>query len=230
MRITNDLVQSRFDKLARLKALGVAPYAYAARVSHRPARIQADPEPLIAASTPVEVAGRVVALRGHGKTSFAVIRDQGADLQLYFRKDDLGDEAYGLLEHLDLGDWIAARGTVFRTKTGEVTVAVQGFSLLAKALRPPPAKWHGLKDLETRYRQRYVDLIVNAGSAGRSSCARGSSRRSAAFSTSAASWRWRRRSSSRSTAGPSRGRSPRTTTRSTCRSISGSPTSSTSSG
>ena len=161
MRITNDLVQSRFDKLARLKALGVAPYAYAARVSHRPAGIQADPEPLIAAATPVEVAGRLVALRGHGKTSFGVIRDQGADLQLYFRKDDLGDQAYGLLEHLDLGDWIAARGTVFRTKTGEVTVAAQGFSLLAKALLPPPAKWHGLKDVETRYRQRYADLIGN---------------------------------------------------------------------
>jgi lysyl-tRNA synthetase class 2 len=161
MRITNDLVQSRFDKLARLKALGVSPYAYEARVSHRPAGIQADPEPLIAAATSVEVAGRVVALRGHGKTSFAVIRDRGVDLQLYFRKDDLGDLAYGLLEHLDLGDWIGARGTVFRTKTGEVTVAVQEFSLLAKALLPPPAKWHGLKDVETRYRQRYADLIGN---------------------------------------------------------------------
>src|SRR5262245_54659513 len=161
MRITNDLVQSRFDKLARLKALGVAPYAYAAAVSHRPAAIRADPEPLIASARPVEVAGRVTALRGHGKTTFLTIRDAGGDLQLYFRQDDLGAEAYGLLELLDLGDWIEARGPLFRTKTGEVTVAVQGFGLLAKALLPPPAKWHGLKDVETRYRQRYADLIVN---------------------------------------------------------------------
>jgi lysyl-tRNA synthetase class 2 len=161
MRITNDLVQSRFDKLARLKALGVAPYAYSATVTLRPAEIRADPEPLIAGARPVEVAGRVVALRGHGKTAFLTIRDAGADLQLYFRQDDLGPAAYGLLELLDLGDWIGARGPVFRTKTGEVTVAVQGFGLLAKALLPPPAKWHGLRDVETRYRQRYADLIVN---------------------------------------------------------------------
>jgi lysyl-tRNA synthetase class 2 len=161
MRITNDLVQSRFDKLARLKALGVAPYAYAASVSHRAAAIRTDPEPLIASARPVQAAGRVVALRGHGKTTFLTIRDAGADLQLYFRQDDLGPQAYGLLEHLDLGDWIEVRGPVFRTKTGEVTVAVQGFALLAKALLPPPAKWHGLKDVETRFRQRYADLIVN---------------------------------------------------------------------
>jgi lysyl-tRNA synthetase, class II len=161
MRITNDLVQSRFDKLARLKALGVLPYAYGTRISHRPAAIQADPEPLIQGAAPVEVAGRLTALRGHGKTAFGVIQDQGAHLQLYFRQDDLGPQAYGLLELLDLGDWIAARGPVFRTKTGEVTVAVQSFGLLAKALLPPPAKWHGLKDVETRYRQRYADLLVN---------------------------------------------------------------------
>jgi lysyl-tRNA synthetase, class II len=161
MRITNDLVQSRFDKLARVKELGIEPYAYTASVSHRPAAILAAPDPLMAGGLPVTVAGRVVGLRSHGKTSFATIRDTGADLQLYFRKDDLGEEDYGFLELLDLGDWISARGTVFRTKTGEVTIAVSEFRLLAKALLPPPAKWHGLKDIETRYRQRYADLLGN---------------------------------------------------------------------
>jgi lysyl-tRNA synthetase class 2 len=161
MKITNDQVQSRFDKLASLKAQGIPAYAYGARVTHRPAEILAGADHLIASGEPVHVAGRLVALRGHGKATFGVIQDSGARIQVYFKADTLGAEAYARLVLLDLGDWIAASGPVIRTRTGEVTVAAGECELLAKALLPPPAKWHGLKDHETRYRQRYADLIAN---------------------------------------------------------------------
>jgi lysyl-tRNA synthetase class 2 len=161
MKITNDQVKSRFEKLERLKAMGVAAYAYSGQVTHRPAEILADPEGLIASGDTVHVAGRLVAKRGHGKAGFGVILDSGSQIQLYFKQDELGAEAYALIPLLDLGDWVAASGPVFRTRTGEVTVAAKTVQLLAKALLPPPAKWHGLKDVETRYRQRYADLIVN---------------------------------------------------------------------
>ncbi len=161
MKITNDQVQSRFAKLAALKARGVAAYAYAARVTHRPAEIHAAAEELIARGARVHVAGRLLAFRGFGKAAFGVIQDAGARIQLYFKEDALGAETYALLPLLDLGDWVAAHGPVMRTRTGELTVQVEGCELLAKALLPPPAKWHGLKDHETRYRQRYADLIAN---------------------------------------------------------------------
>src|SRR3989442_16027114 len=106
------------------------------------------------------VAGRVVALRHHGKTCFAHLRDQSGQIQLYARADGLG-EGYALFTDLDVGDFIGVTGGLFRTRTGELTVAVRSFEFLAKSLRPLPEKWHGLKDVETRYRQRYVDLIVN---------------------------------------------------------------------
>jgi len=161
MKITNDLVRSRFEKLELLAAMGVAPYAYSASVTHRSAEILARAEPLIASGETVRLAGRLMAKRGHGKASFGVLLDADGRIQLYFKEDTLGEAAYALLRLLDLGDWIAAAGTVFRTRTGEVTVAVKELTLLAKALFPPPAKWHGLKDVETRYRQRYADLIIN---------------------------------------------------------------------
>jgi len=110
---------------------------------------------------PVAVAGRVRSLRRHGKVVFAHVEDPSGRIQVYFRRDDVGEARYHLLEDLDIGDFLAVRGTVFRTRTGEITVAAREFSMLAKALRPLPDKWHGLKDVEIRYRQRYLDLIVN---------------------------------------------------------------------
>jgi len=104
--------------------------------------------------------GRVMAMRHHGKTCFAVLRDQSGQIQLYARADRLGD-AYPAFVDLDVGDFIGVTGELFRTRTNELTVAVKQFEFLAKALRPLPEKWHGLKDVETRYRRRYVDLIVN---------------------------------------------------------------------
>lgn len=161
MKITNDLVRRRFEKLELLASKGVAPFAYSASVTHQSAAILAGPEPLITSGETVQLAGRLIAKRGHGKASFGVLLDGSGRIQLYFKEDALGEAGYALLRLLDLGDWIAVAGTVFRTRTGEITVAVRELSLLAKALLPPPAKWHGLKDVETRYRQRYADLIVN---------------------------------------------------------------------
>src|SRR5262249_25189782 len=109
---------------------------------------------------PVSLAGRVVSLRHHGKTCFAHLMDQTGRIQLYARADQLGDD-YALFTELDLGDFIGVTGGMMRTRTGELTVAMETFAFLAKSLRPLPEKWHGLKDGETRYRQRYVDLIVN---------------------------------------------------------------------
>jgi lysyl-tRNA synthetase class 2 len=110
----------------------------------------------------VEVAGRLVAIRIMGKSTFAHIQDGTGRIQLYFKKNDLGDELYQqFVKDFDLGDFIAAQGYLFRTRTGEVTVHVTNYQLASKALHPLPEKWHGLRDIETRYRQRYLDLIAN---------------------------------------------------------------------
>jgi lysyl-tRNA synthetase class 2 len=161
MKITNDLVRSRFEKLELLAGMGVAPFAYSAAVTHRSAEILAHSETLVQSGETVRLAGRFMAKRGHGKASFGELLDAAGRIQLYFREDALGETNYALLRLLDLGDWIAVAGQVFLTRTGEVTVAVRELTLLAKALFPPPSQWHGLKDVETRYRQRYADLIVN---------------------------------------------------------------------
>ena len=110
----------------------------------------------------VEVAGRLVAVRVMGKSSFAHIEDGAGRLQLYFTKNDLADDYNVFKKDLDLGDFVAVQGKLFRTRTGEVTVHVAAFQLASKALHPPPEKWHGLTDVEIRYRRRYLDLIANA--------------------------------------------------------------------
>src|SRR6058998_3750120 len=96
-----------------------------------------------------------------GKSMFIDIRDQSGRLQIYSQKNVLGDEQFDIFRHLDLADFIGARGTLFTTKTGEISVRLASFVILAKALRPPPEKWHGLADTEIRYRQRYLDLMAN---------------------------------------------------------------------
>jgi len=110
---------------------------------------------------PCTIAGRIVALRRFGKAAFAVLQDGSERLQTYLKKDLLSSQAYMVTEQLDLGDWIGVTGILFRTKTNEFTVEVHELTFLSKALRPLPEKWHGLTDVETRYRQRYVDLIAN---------------------------------------------------------------------
>ena len=96
-----------------------------------------------------------------GKSMFMDIRDQSGRIQIYAQKNVLGDEQLSHLPHLDLADFIGVSGTMFTTKTNEISVKITGFVILAKALRPPPAKWHGLEDTEIRYRQRYLDLMAN---------------------------------------------------------------------
>jgi len=151
----------RRAKLEALEKRGVQPYAYRFDVTHRSGQIRADHEALESAGTAVRVAGRLMTRRGHGKACFAHIKDSDGTLQIYLREDALGERGYAdVLEH-DLGDWLGIEGTVFRTKTGEITVKADRVELLAKSLRPLPEKWHGLTDVEIRYRQRYTDLIVN---------------------------------------------------------------------
>ena len=107
------------------------------------------------------IAGRIMAMRAHGKSAFCDLRDQTGKIQIYVKKDVTGEKAFNIFEKLDIGDIIGISGELFKTKTGEPTVKVNEFSLLSKNLLPLPEKWHGLKDIEIRYRQRYLDLIVN---------------------------------------------------------------------
>ncbi|HEX67604.1 MAG TPA: lysine--tRNA ligase [bacterium] len=108
-----------------------------------------------------KVAGRIMSIREHGKTTFMDILDEKEKIQIYFRKDTLGEDGYSKIDWLDIGDVIGVEGDVFKTRTGEITILVKEFVLLSKCLHPLPQKWYGLKDVEKRFRQRYLDLIVN---------------------------------------------------------------------
>ena len=161
---TNELIRRRHEKLRALAAAGVDPFGTRFPVTHwagpLATRFAAATEDELRAAGPVSAAGRIVSLRHHGKTCFAHLRDQSGAIQLYARADGLG-ERYAAFTEVDVGDFIGVTGDLFRTRTGELTVAVKSFEFLAKSLRPLPEKWHGLKDVETRYRRRYVDLVVN---------------------------------------------------------------------
>jgi lysyl-tRNA synthetase, class II len=161
----NELIRLRREKLDTLRGRGVDPFGgrypvsqWARDLAERLANAN-DEE--LKGYGPVSLAGRIVAIRHHGKTCFAHLMDQTGRIQLYARADGLGDD-YARFVELDMGDFVGVTGEMFRTRTGELTVAVKTFTFLAKSLRPLPEKWHGLKDVETRYRQRYVDLIVNS--------------------------------------------------------------------
>jgi lysyl-tRNA synthetase class 2 len=166
-----DQVQQRLDKLENFAQRGEL--AYPPRVVRQQTTVEAiklyaeaeaalpagsEEKPRVSAA----IAGRLVAIRNMGKSAFAHVEDGTGRLQIYLKKDDVGDERYDLFKRdFDLGDFIAVQGYLFRTRTGEVTVHAENFQLAAKALHPLPEKWHGLKDTETRYRQRYLDLIAN---------------------------------------------------------------------
>jgi len=151
----------RIEKADALRGMGTNPYPYRFEVSHSVATLLANEAALAEGGTVVFVAGRIMAMRGHGKTCFGHIEDSTGRIQFYVRRDDLGEDAFSRFEKLDVGDIAGLRGIVFRTKTNEITVRVQTIELLSKAVRPLPEKWHGLQDKEIRYRQRYVDLVVN---------------------------------------------------------------------
>ncbi|MBI4550916.1 MAG: lysine--tRNA ligase [Candidatus Latescibacteria bacterium] len=158
----NEVIAQRHHKLQEVRSRGYDPYPYRFEVTHTAQDILDKAETLIQAGQPVSVAGRLVAKRDHGKASFAHLMDRTGRIQLYLRVDEVGEAVYDLYYRLlDVGDFVGVNGTVFRTRTNEVTVKATALTLLAKSLRPLPEKWHGLKDVETRYRQRYVDLIMN---------------------------------------------------------------------
>lgn len=150
----------KFKKVEQLRSLGICPYPYRFERTHETVSIINDFERLSANKVNVRLAGRLVTKREHGKTLFGHIADGQGKIQIYFRQDFL-DERFKLLDLLDVGDFIGIEGEVFKTKTGEITILVKSFEFLGKALRPMPEKWHGLKDVETRYRARYLDLIAN---------------------------------------------------------------------
>ena len=161
-----DQFHQRHKKLQEIEALGYPAYPHRFAWTHTAKQVllqhgASSGEQLSAHPVHVRVAGRVVALRPHGKAAFAHLQSDGARLQVYIKLDEVGEKAFQLFKLLDLGDIIGVSGPLFRTKTNELTVRVQQLELLAKALLPLPEKWHGLADVEMRYRRRYLDLIVN---------------------------------------------------------------------
>ena len=154
------------DKLGSLQEKGIRPFGTRFQTSHTLEEIlesysSRTREELEHSPIACQVAGRIIALRRFGKAAFAGLQEEGHRLQVYLKKDMLAEGCYELAQSLDLGDWIGVEGKLFRTKTDELTVEVQSLTFLSKGLRPLPEKWHGLTDIETRYRQRYVDLIAN---------------------------------------------------------------------
>ncbi|MBE3573596.1 MAG: lysine--tRNA ligase [Moorella humiferrea] len=149
----------RLEKLKELREEGIDPYGGRFARTHTTAQVRLNFEEL--EGREASLAGRIMAIRGHGKASFVDLQDRDGRLQLYIRIDNVGAELYGFFRKLDIGDIIGVKGRVFRTHRGEISLEVRDLVLLCKSLRPLPEKWHGLKDVDLRYRQRYLDLIVN---------------------------------------------------------------------
>jgi len=159
-----ELERQRLAKVEALRDAGVDPYPVRFDRTHTAAQIHdrfRDLEPGSETSERASVAGRLMLKRSQGKLTFAELQDAGGRIQLFVQNERVGDEGYERFKELDLGDWVGAGGVIMTTKRGELSVRVEEFTLLAKAIRPLPEKWHGLKDVELRYRQRYLDLLVN---------------------------------------------------------------------
>ena len=162
----NDQMLVRREKMEALREEGIDPFGKRFDRTHNSAELHEQydnhtKEELSEMNTEVSVAGRMMTKRGKGKAGFAHLQDREGQIQIYVRKDQVGDEAYELFKHADLGDFFGVTGQVMKTNTGEVTVKAQTITLLTKALRPLPDKYHGLTNVEQRYRQRYLDLISN---------------------------------------------------------------------
>jgi lysyl-tRNA synthetase, class II len=153
----DSLIEQRKTKLAALRDKGIDPF----KNKFTPSETCAVARGNYVEGREVAVAGRITAHRDMGKSMFIDVRDQSGRIQVYAQKNVLGDDQFSIFTHLDLGDFVGVKGTLFTTKTGEISVKLASFTILAKSLRPPPAKWHGIEDTEIRYRQRYLDLIGN---------------------------------------------------------------------
>ncbi|RYL88204.1 lysine--tRNA ligase [Sporolactobacillus sp. THM7-4] len=161
-----DQLQARREKLKSLIEQGINPFGGHYERTHDTGKIRElyqsmTAEELEEKNVPVVMAGRLMAKRRKGKAGFADIQDFSGRIQLYIRKDNVGDQQYEIFKHIDIGDFVGVEGTVFRTHVGELSIKVTKFSILSKSMRPLPDKFHGLKDVEQRYRQRYLDLIMN---------------------------------------------------------------------
>jgi lysyl-tRNA synthetase class 2 len=162
MEDTNSLIKQRRENLEKLHEKGVHPFRnkFTPDIGCGEARAKFEKGEL-AENAPVAIAGRITAHRDMGKSQFMDLKDASGRVQIYAQKNALGDEQFDIFKHLDLADFIGVKGTLFKTRAGEPSVKVESFTILGKALRPPPAKWHGLEDTEIRYRQRYLDLMAN---------------------------------------------------------------------
>ena len=163
-----ELIKNRLEKAEALRALGVNPYGNGVTPRHLAAELQArygeaPAEEIARDPGDWSLAGRVLAVRSFGKAAFLKVRDRSGELQVWVKKDKLGETGFERFKLLDVGDLVAAEGPATRTRTGELTLEARSFTILTKAIRPLPEKWHGLTDLEQRYRQRYVDLVVTPG-------------------------------------------------------------------
>ena len=164
MEDSSALMDQHREKLEEIRQLGVNPYPYKYSPTHTTQEIReqfAEVGDQPDETQSVRIAGRIMTKRDHGKSGFAHLQDASGRLQVYVRQNTIGEEVYQVYRKLDVGDVIGVDGPVFRTRTGEITVLANEFELLAKSLRPPPEKWHGLQNKETRYRQRYADLMMN---------------------------------------------------------------------
>src|SRR4030043_275608 len=162
---TSELIQQRIKKLEVLRKDGIDPYPNNFRGTHTPRDLHEpfgplSDEELKSVGETFRLAGRIMAIRDFGKASFIQIQDRKGRIQTYLQRDIVGNAAFQLFKTFDIGDFIGFEGKVFRTKTRELTIQVQSFRLLVKSLRPLPEKWHGLTDIEARYRQRYLDLLA----------------------------------------------------------------------
>ncbi|MSO18914.1 MAG: lysine--tRNA ligase [Acidobacteria bacterium] len=169
MSFENDLYEQRREKLKQIEALGYAAYPNSFAFTHSVAKIHAEhgeatAEALAESKPPVLSSGRLQAIRRQGKAGFCDLVQAGQRIQVYVRKEAVGDNAFELYKLLDLGDSLGVTGYVFRTRTGELSIHAESLTFLAKALLPMPEKWHGLQEVEARYRQRYLDLLSNAES------------------------------------------------------------------
>jgi lysyl-tRNA synthetase, class II len=160
----DDITRQKLEKMEALRASGIEPFPYGYHREHTTREaleiVELNKDQLLSQEFKVNVAGRIMARRGMGKTAFMDLRDGSGKIQLFFRINNLGDK-YEQVKNIDIGDIVGAKGKLFLTRSGEPTIEVEDFTLLAKAIQPLPEKWHGLSDVEKRYRQRYLDLISN---------------------------------------------------------------------
>ncbi len=161
-----DFIRHRREKAAELREAGINPYANGFKADHTAAHITAlfagrSREDIEACADVFSLAGRIVSLRDFGKAAFVQVQDRSGRMQAYIQKNGIGEENFAVFKKVDIGDFIGVRGRAFVTKSDELTIMASQVCLLTKSLRPLPEKWHGLQDVETRYRQRYLDLIAN---------------------------------------------------------------------